>query len=316
MIDKILETYDGLTLSWFGGEPLLEYEVIRRVSLTIMRKCIKLKKTFDSNITTNASLLTVDKMVGLLKSGVTSFQITLDGVQEKHDTKRLTKGGGPSYFTIMTNLEQISKLDFEFFDIMIRLNLTKDDIGDLKTHANLLASKFGDDKRFSFFVRPVGDWGGDSVKCLSNDLIASKDLFSIISEQKINLNFINHFKAIFTFLCYAAESGSLVLGPDLRMMKCTVLLDDYTNNIGCLVEDKLETIEFPLYSLGMQHNEACFSCVFVNRCKGYSCPIAKINNQNNTQCGYEQENIDSILKMIDNERTLAIMKIIGTYIDE
>lgn len=70
-----------LAIAWFGGEPLLKFDIIEYITLELK----KLGYTLNTHITTNGSLLTKD-MISFFMANYsnTSFQITLDGVDEKY----------------------------------------------------------------------------------------------------------------------------------------------------------------------------------------------------------------------------------------
>ncbi|MCL2248948.1 MAG: Cys-rich peptide radical SAM maturase CcpM [Oscillospiraceae bacterium] len=98
---------DTSTVGFYGGEPLLEFELI---------KCIveyAEKKFFGKNlkfpITTNGSLLT-PRIAEYLSSHNFSITISLDGTSEIHDRSRkfATTGEG-TFATIIKNLEEIKK---------------------------------------------------------------------------------------------------------------------------------------------------------------------------------------------------------------
>lgn len=102
-------TRDSLYVSigFYGGEPLLEYELIK--------KCINYCNTvfegklFGFTITTNAYLLTPEKAKFLIDNN-TDILVSLDGPKEIHNKNRKYAGDGSGTFdTVYRNLETIKQ---------------------------------------------------------------------------------------------------------------------------------------------------------------------------------------------------------------
>lgn len=102
-------TRDSLyvTIGFYGGEPLLEYELVK--------KCIEYCQTvFEGKIlafaiTTNAFLLTPEKAKFLIDNN-TTILVSLDGPQEIHNKNRKNAGDGSGTFeSVMNNLKKIEE---------------------------------------------------------------------------------------------------------------------------------------------------------------------------------------------------------------
>lgn len=90
-----------LSINWFGGEPLLAFDVICRICDTLNEHNVE----FTSSMVTNGSLLTEDKTDHLDSLHLNHLQITLDGTAESHDKRRFYKGGLPSFNNIIANID-------------------------------------------------------------------------------------------------------------------------------------------------------------------------------------------------------------------
>lgn len=104
--DKLLSEgkFERFSVQWFGGEPLLGYKTIVRLSERFLELCSIYNIEYFSGITTNGYLLNNRMFQNLVKNcKVTSYQITIDGEQEFHDNQRLLKNGRGSYERILTN---------------------------------------------------------------------------------------------------------------------------------------------------------------------------------------------------------------------
>ena len=111
-----------LMLSWFGGEPLLEFSIVEEISRYAMKCCEGLGLEFRNTITTNGTLLSRERLQKMKELDFTFFQITIDGAQEEHDQTKVLKGRS-SYEVILKNICLIAEMLPEA-EICLRYNYT------------------------------------------------------------------------------------------------------------------------------------------------------------------------------------------------
>lgn len=94
----------SVTISFYGGEPLLEFELIKKcvdyVSKTVEGKEIQF------NLTTNGTLLTGERAKFLADHGI-SISISLDGSKTEHDACRKFPDGRGSFDLVMKNVQDL-----------------------------------------------------------------------------------------------------------------------------------------------------------------------------------------------------------------
>lgn len=103
---------EKLCLSFYGGEPLLEYPLIQKCVSYILE--IKGEQPIGFVITTNGTLLTKEKFEFFVKNKF-SIMVSLDGEKESHDANRKFVSGIGSFNTIMENLNQLRKYDETYY---------------------------------------------------------------------------------------------------------------------------------------------------------------------------------------------------------
>ncbi len=107
-------------IAFYGGEPLMEFPLIRQVVQYAREKLYG--KNLRFTITTNASLLTLDIAQFLMENDFMTT-ISLDGTAETHDrSRRFASNGKGSFSVIRHNLEMIKKRypEFKFtFNIVV-----------------------------------------------------------------------------------------------------------------------------------------------------------------------------------------------------
>ncbi|SHF33464.1 uncharacterized protein SAMN02745164_02263 [Marinitoga hydrogenitolerans DSM 16785] len=123
-IDKtILENQiEILNIHWFGGEPLLNLNVIIEIENYIQDNYKDVN--FFSNLTTNGFLLTKDNILKLKNTKIKTIQITLDGDKEQHNKSRILRNRKGTYDQIIKNILLLLDIWPEV-DIILRLNINK-----------------------------------------------------------------------------------------------------------------------------------------------------------------------------------------------
>jgi len=94
----------SLFVTWFGGEPLLGFDVIQQ--LTPRLRALVPDAAYSAHIITNGSLLTRDISTRLVDLGVESAQVTLDGPRTRHNERRPLAGGQSTFDRILEHLRE------------------------------------------------------------------------------------------------------------------------------------------------------------------------------------------------------------------
>lgn len=123
--DKIIDfvrSFPGiqrLHVFWYGGEPLLGWDVILRLS----QKLQKIQPNYAARLITNGYLLNEDKTMHLEELRISQIQVTLDGSAEVHDQRRMLVGGGGTFATIVSHLERLMNVENWNGSLHIRINV-------------------------------------------------------------------------------------------------------------------------------------------------------------------------------------------------
>jgi uncharacterized protein len=110
-----------LTIDFFGGEPLLEFDLIKNI-IEYSNTLGKDNKIAFS-IITNGTIMDNDIIDYLIKNNVYLY-ISLDGPKEIHDRFRKTKDCLPTYSKIMKNLKSIRNKSSEFYQQNVIFQIT------------------------------------------------------------------------------------------------------------------------------------------------------------------------------------------------
>ncbi len=294
-LDKIFEylidqasKYRHVSIGWFGGEPTLCKDIILETSKLIQSLQKKYSFTYNSSMTTNGYLLGLDDFLQYYHAGITSYQITIDGWT--HDQTRPHVTGKGTLQRILDNLIAISTLSPEEYqyNITIRHNiLPGDEDFSWYDHLKLL---FGKDCRFTVLVRPVSDWGGNSIHSL--DVLSGEDLNEHMRKHVGYLNQIgmqceNGKKNILSQICYAYYPHSMVFRANGKIEKCTVCLDHPKNLLGIVNPEKGVIIDEDINKVWSESalKSECYNCKDILSCLNKKCRMsAIINGEEDIHC--------------------------------
>jgi uncharacterized protein len=172
-IDTIIDTikkkveknaYREITISWFGGEPLLAFSQIVYFLTLLNKYCSEKSINLLNIMVTNGYLLDLKKFEELYKLGIKKMQITFDGYKDKHNTIRIHEKFENTFDKIFSNLIEIRNIKYDDFGIIVRCNYSKKHPDDVSTDAFIekYVNEFGNDKRFKLELKPIveyNDWG-------------------------------------------------------------------------------------------------------------------------------------------------------------
>ncbi len=97
-----------LTLTFFGGETLLNFKVVSATVEYARRRAREAGKTIDFSLTTNATLLT-EEIVGFLTGNHVGVTISIDGPKDLQDRFRTYSNGEGSYDRILPRIKALLK---------------------------------------------------------------------------------------------------------------------------------------------------------------------------------------------------------------
>ncbi|HEU0302796.1 MAG TPA: radical SAM protein, partial [Longimicrobium sp.] len=287
LITQRAPTLGALSLSWFGGEPLYGWDAVEELSPFARRIGQEHGILVAQNMTTNAYLLTEERATKLLEWGCNRFQITLDGLPEEHDCKRVGRDGSPTYGVILDNLRSLRARKDDDYQVAIRVNFDQKNFLKLGPFLEALSEDFGGDPRYVLRFRAVGKWGGDNDAAL--ETCGRDDQRRVIDEvrrkaEEVNLRNeagIRDYAKPGQQVCYAARPFNFIVGATGKLMKCTVALDEMEENVvGQLHQDgRLQLDHNRLSAWVTPHFESdtlCQSCYVLPVCQGAQCPLTRV----------------------------------------
>ena len=248
-LERLLETrapaLEHLSLSWFGGEPLLERDLV----LLLLEHVARLRGLhpglgFESDITTNAWHLDRPLFERMVALGVSVWQISFDGPKEIHDLRRKRADGRGTFDRIWTNVRALRDVEGEF-EVRLRVHVDRENREHLPRFLDQCREAFAGDPRFRLFLRPLSRLGGPNDARIAVLADEEGDALACARAQAKERGLRLLAPELEGEICHAAWGNSFVVRADGRLSKCTVALAHPRNDIGWLREDGTLEIDAP-----------------------------------------------------------------------
>lgn len=111
-VDWLLENSGDareLGISFFGGEPLLNFPLVRKIVPYARKNAVERGKAMSFSMTTNGSLLT-DEIIAFIREEDIHPLISFDGPPEVQNSQRPFRDGSGSYDTVTANARKLLKV--------------------------------------------------------------------------------------------------------------------------------------------------------------------------------------------------------------
>lgn len=298
---RSIPSFRSVHIDWFGGEPLLMKDLIYDISETVENICKQSGRRFIASITTNGLLLDAETFRNLLRHHVYTYAITIDGTKHIHDRLRVCKDGQGSFDRIISNLLEIkSKIKEKYFTILIRVNVTKPLLEEFDDYLQYMSELFGQDSRFTFMFRVVGDYGGDDIDPIRQELLGEPDVvYEYLNKSNVSLDYRGHYSLLTNASCAAAKLNAYTIFVDGSIYKCPSMLGDDRACIGSLGhngEFNVDSIKLSQWIGANENKKECSICEFQPLCN--NCPAKRFSNGKVGSCIMNNGRLDKQLELL------------------
>ena len=253
---------EGICLNWFGGEPLLNVEVIDRITSELSKQRIH----FKSSMVTNGFLFDELMLAKAKKWNLGDLQITIDGTEHAYNLRKSYKYQGGNAFQRVIN--NISLLLEENIQVTVRINIDRRNIEDAKALLHLLYKEFGDNMRFSAYSHPL-------YQEKSKDLINQWRILEPVVLEKLGHGHFSLCDEITYFSCMADDGVSIIVMPDGNLCLCEHLCDSsYVGDIYSGV-NKHKTVS--QWKERIKETDSCAQCLLYPNC--YQVRLCPLNHR-------------------------------------
>ncbi len=285
-----------LDVTWYGGEPLLAVSVVELLSKRLLALCGEFDSEYSAQIVTNGTLLTHETARQLASWNVKRAQITLDGVPQLHDTRRVAKNGNPTFYRILDGIEAAAA----HMHVSLRINVCRKVAARLEELLQMLAAR-GLNRLVSAYAAPLQKVpgretssphaaqarlrsvtprpGGEQLDVLDSREAADLELRLNDLLWKYGFAVSNRPPEPRSTTCMADQEHSWLIEANGDVQKCYWTAGLRAEAAGRLAEDRIvarqpsrkwrDWTEF--------RNTGCLQCIMLPVCLG-RCPLKHLNN--------------------------------------
>ena len=268
---------ERLSVTWFGGEPLLAPRVIESLSSRLI-SCVEQRGgTYGASIITNGHFLTQEVADMLTAARVQHAQVTVDGIGATHDATRRLADGSPTFDRIVSNLRD-NRLAFH---VHVRCNVhegNRGEFGDLRAYMEHVAEVSGND--ISCFPALVRDSTAADARAQQVDLVRGADMGDLSVFQRVR-----HFGPARGSFCGAHSLWDVGIDEQGRLHKCWEAVDKPALSFGTARDwnpaNPIATATSPdnltkfLNTAQPTSDAECLDCVWLPLCAG-GCPYRRL----------------------------------------
>lgn len=282
-LTKAAEANGAKTLSiiLFGGEPLVNIEIGYYILEKVKRFTEKNEMSYVSSIITNGTLLNKGIINKLKEYNCNTIQITLDGIKEIHDSRRMYAGGKGSFEDTVDALKLLR--DNGDIHTIVRVNIDKTNLTETYELLRYLGKKGIDLTKFTVdfgIVRgQTSACSGYSSKCLSEGEIGDVlyNLWNYAESQGFRYNIRPIRKMMY---CGLYSNNQFTVAPNCDVYKCWEHVGQTDHLMGRIDEQgNLNNLSYAFYdwmSIDPLKNEECKDCVYLPVCGG-GCGVLSFN---------------------------------------
>lgn len=275
MIDASRATM--LTVTWFGGEPLLAPDIIEKLSKRLIALAEKMGCDYNASIITNGYLLNQATVDLLAAAKVERAQVTIDGLGPTHDATRHLAGGGGTFERIIENL-RTTKIPFK---VLIRHNVhegNRHEMDELSAFIGQLAEESGN--TLSYYPAPVSGSEVADERGTQVGLLCTSDQSDVSVRQEAN-----RFRSGRGHYCGAHSLWSLGIDDKGNLYKCWEAVDKPQISYGTAHDwdpkrpfetaGNLDNLTMYLTTACPVPDDECRECVWLPLCAG-GCPHRRL----------------------------------------
>lgn len=293
-LENELKQVNGLGITWFGGEPLLTLDIMKDITHTISEVQKKKELHFEAGLITNGYLLDKKAAEVLLGLQVKTVQITVDGPEDVHDTRRPLRNGKGTFQKIIDNIVKVSDI---LKGISVRVNVDKLNIERAPELLDTLKAQGLKEKVGVYFapVQAVGSRCKDvSAECFDYETYSTHEIELYRKALEKGFEVVRYPKP-FRGYCGAVSLHALLIDPHGNLHKCWNTVGVEEEKVGKIGEPlKMDPILVKWLSWDPFEKKECGECKFLPICMG-GCPYFLRTREMN--CNSWKYNLEQMLRL-------------------
>lgn len=265
-LEYISQEIKKIRISWFGGEPLLQFDRIERMIQRIEGTCDLNGCILENCMVTNGYSLNDDIIKRICKLNFSYIQFTVDGDKNSHDKRRFLANGKGTYDVVIKNINNVLQAGIP---IVLRINIDKENIG---TAENILLE-------FPVHYRKL-------ITVSVSNLYQESNKISVfhIYRKAIELGYQYAGRNNSFTVCNVCYKNGVVVDTEANIIVCANAMNErplgYIDKVG-KIHIKNNAKFCKLKTVSAIKNPECRNCLELPFCIG-TCKYTRV--QNNIKC--------------------------------
>ncbi len=294
-----------LNFTWFGGEPLLAFEQMKKLN-----QSLSMPEDIDTDycIITNGYYMNEAVIDELHNLHIKTIQLSIDGLYEDYNQVKCMKNDKRCFDTILKNIDYFAAKHKDIA-MHIRVNMDNNTKDDFLNIVHFFYQRYPENqniKPYAAFLKNIGNATPESCAC---DFSSGTDKmqFALDMFQKTNNKYFLYPQNNFSE-CAVRNHNSWAFGPDGSVYKCWENIGNRENKVGFIDEngyiqitDNLKLTRY-MYGADPLCNEDCRGCFYLPICYG-GCPHQRILEEFENapiqqcakDCGYIEQYITALI---------------------
>lgn len=279
-ISARIPTLDALTVTWYGGEPLMNQAAIWPISERLMGLSDTHGVQYRASIITNGYLLTLETAQRLVDCRVLAAQITIDGLAETHDKMRPMLSGRGSYDKIMENICAV--LDNTPMRISVRVNVDVRNAPQIHALLNEFADRgLGHRNQFSVYFAPIEaittavDDGDEHVMTKSS--YAELEVELLARAARLGLTSLGGYPKNMG-VCQAVRPNDMIVLPTGDLHKCWDTVQDGDKRHATIWDEEVDEQNSAWLAWSPYKSDTCSQCKILPICGG-ACAFKTVHTE-------------------------------------
>ncbi|MCI9110262.1 MAG: radical SAM protein [Bacilli bacterium] len=294
-IRNLKERYKLIDIVWYGGEPLLAFDIIKELMEEVYKNFER--KNVSASAITNGYLLSKDIALEMKKLNINDIQVTIDGPPEIHNERRRLPSGADTFFVILNNLKEALEV-YPELKVAVRINVDKTNINSIDEIEGHL-KEFGLLNKISPYISPVTNNNENCVDghCFNVQEFALEEI-NFMKKNLDNGMILINVPDKKVGMCSAVSYNSWVIDAKGDFYKCWEGIGEFSENVGNIFQEKLDINKNLLkwLSYSIEDDEECMKCPYLPVCMG-GCPNYRVSNKKKN-CHPIKENANQIVRLI------------------
>lgn len=292
-----------ISICFFGGEPMLNISFIKDELEEAVRRKLDLNKL---TIVSNGTLINEEAIELFNKYDFKHIQITLDGIKNTQNSRRISKDKSDVFDRIIANIKKL--LEETNIDIIINTVLDKNNMNEYLAMVDFVGDKFskyvyGKDARVAFNI-------GQECHPINKSEYTNNNITDSVTYSKNIYKYMNYLidkgykinQPLPSPICINRKENDVIISPDGDLYKCISGL----GNKEFMLVNKEELFNNPMnyhikqVELLEQSDNECNECEFMSLCNG-GCKYNAYNNGVKKECNkdYLSVSISDIIGVLE-----------------